>query len=56
MRTLLRRIAYALQKRRHERELADEIAFHRDMTQREIEACGVPSRDAAVAARPAGCW
>lgn len=49
MRTLLRRIAYALQKRRHERELADEIAFHREMKQREIEESGVPARDAAIA-------
>jgi putative ABC transport system permease protein len=51
MRKLLRRIAHALQTRRHERELADEIAFHREMTQQEIEARGVPSRDAAIEAR-----
>jgi predicted permease len=53
MRTLLRRIAYALQKRRHEQELADEIAFHREMKQQEIEASGVPRRDAAIEAQRA---
>jgi predicted permease len=53
MRTLLRRIAYALQKRRHERELADEIAFHREMKQQEIESSGLPSRDAAIEAQRA---
>lgn len=50
MRTLLRRIAHALQNRRHERELAEEIAFHREMKQQELEAGGVPARDAAIQA------
>ena len=53
MRTLLRRIVYALQRRRHERELADEIAFHREMKQQELEANGVPARDAVFEAQRA---
>ena len=53
MRTLLRRIAYAVQKRRHERELAEEIAFHREMKRQELEASGLPPRDAAIAAQRA---
>ena len=53
MRTLLRRLRYAIARRHLEHELEEEIAFHREMRQREIEADGTPPAAAASAARRA---
>jgi putative ABC transport system permease protein len=53
MRTLLRRLRYAIAHRRRERELEEEIAFHREMRRQELEAEGTPSAAAASAARRA---
>ena len=50
MRKLLRRLHYAVSQRRRERELSEELAFHRDMKQQEFESQGLPARDAAIAA------
>ena len=47
MRQVIRRAWYAIRRHRED-ELREEMAFHRDMKQRELEACGlapvVPSR------------
>src|ERR1700722_454670 len=53
MRQLLRRAWYAIRGRRLDDELAEEMAFHRAMTQREIEARGVEPTEAALATRRA---
>ena len=53
MRKLLRRLRYAVSQRRRERELSEELAFHRDMKQQEFESQGLPARDAAIAAQRA---
>ena len=53
MRKLLRRLHYAVSQRRRERELSEELAFHRDMKQQEFESQGLPARDAAIAAQRA---
>ncbi len=53
MRELLRRVRYLIHRGRFERELADEMAFHREMTARELEGRGLDSRDAALASRRA---
>jgi hypothetical protein len=53
MRMLLRRLRYALQQRRHERELAEELAFHREMKERELGDAGVPPVEIANAAQRA---
>jgi putative ABC transport system permease protein len=53
MRKLLRRLRYALAHRRFERELAEELAFHREMKQREFESRGLSGREAANAAQRA---
>jgi putative ABC transport system permease protein len=53
MRQLLRRVRYAMRRRRLDAELAEEMAFHRAMTQREIEARGVEPTEAALATRRA---
>jgi putative ABC transport system permease protein len=50
MKQLLRRVWYVLRQRQLDDELAEEMAFHRAMKQREIEHHGVDPSDAAVAA------
>src|SRR5687767_2466704 len=46
VRTLLRRVWYLVRLRRLDAELAEELEFHRAMTQRELERNGLPERDA----------
>src|SRR5580700_7942184 len=53
MRQLLRRLWSAIRQRRLDDELAEEMAFHRAMTQREIEAHGVEPTEAALATQRA---
>jgi len=53
MRKVLRRIWYVLRRRRAHDDLAEELAFHRDMAERALRAAGAGSDDAAVAARRA---
>ena len=48
---LLRRLRYLLQRHRHERELDDELQFHLEMKQRELESRGLDRAAAAAAAR-----
>ena len=47
---LLRRLGYLLHRRRREQDLADEIAFHRELAAREHRASGLPPEDAWRAA------
>jgi hypothetical protein len=42
---LLRRAWHALRRRKFESELADEIEFHRAMTQQDLEANGLGTAD-----------
>ena len=51
MTRLLRRLRYLLRRDRHERELDDELRFHLDMKQRELESRGVERVTAAATAR-----
>src|SRR5690242_1062111 len=53
IRTTVRRAWYLLRRRRVDADLAEELAFHREMKARELEAGGVPAADAALAARRA---
>ncbi|MBZ5557807.1 MAG: ABC transporter permease [Acidobacteriia bacterium] len=53
MRELLRRAWYFLRQRRLDDELAEEMEFHRAMTQCEIENRGVESTEASLAVRRA---
>jgi predicted permease len=53
MRKLLRRVWYVLHRRRAHDDLTEELAFHREMTQRELQAQGAESHEAAIAARRA---
>ena len=53
MTRLLRRLHYLVQRDRHERELHDELQFHLEMKQRELEASGVDRATAAATARRA---
>jgi hypothetical protein len=53
MRLLLRRLRYLVRRRRFEADLADEVAFHREMTQRELEARGLKPAEAVRATRRA---
>jgi len=50
MRQLARRLWTLLRRRRFEADLAEEMAFHREMTRRDLEASGVPPADARRAA------
>jgi putative ABC transport system permease protein len=43
---LLRRLAYLLHRRRREQDLADEIAFHRELAEQGHRAAGLPPEDA----------
>jgi predicted permease len=55
MRKLMRRVWYALQRRRYEAELAEEMDYHRERLQREREAEGLrPEHAAAVTRRDLG--
>ena len=51
MTRLLRRLRYLLQRDLHERELDDELRFHLEMKQQELEARGLERAAAATAAR-----
>ncbi len=53
MRKLLRRIWYVLHQRRVHDDLTEELAFHRDMKERELRAGGAEPHRAAFAARRA---
>jgi putative ABC transport system permease protein len=53
MRQLLRRAWHALRTRRFEADLAEELALHRELKQRELEARGANPMEAAFAARRA---
>jgi putative ABC transport system permease protein len=53
MRRLVRRLLYAIRHRRLEADLAEELDFHRDMKQRDLEAGGLRPTEAALAARRA---
>ena len=50
MRQLVRRVRYAIRRRRLESELAEEMEFHRAMTQQVLEADGLERPDAMRAA------
>jgi hypothetical protein len=51
MRDLLRRVWYVVRQRQFERELAEEIEFHRAMAQRDLEQRGIGTVTANHAAR-----
>ena len=51
MRKLMRRVLYALRLRRVEAELAEELDFHRERLQRDLEAGGLRPEHAAAATR-----
>ena len=53
MTRLLRRLRYLLQRDRHERDLDDELRFHLEMKQQELESRGLDRAAAATAARRA---
>jgi predicted permease len=50
MRQLLRRVWYAIRQRQFEADLAEEMDFHREMKQREVQQRGVEPEEAAFAA------
>ena len=50
MRRLLRRLVYLFRQDRFDAELAEELEFHREMKQRELEERGLAPIDAAFAA------
>jgi predicted permease len=50
MLAVLRRLWFAIRRRRFERELTEELAFHREMKQREFETAGLGAVDARRAA------
>ncbi len=50
---LIRRVRYWLRQRRHDTDLADELRFHQEEKQRELERGGVSRREASFAARRA---
>src|SRR5262245_56264574 len=53
MRSLLRRIWSLLRQRRLTADLAEELAFHEALKRHELEAAGLASSDARLAARRA---
>jgi putative ABC transport system permease protein len=53
MRELLCRLRYLIRYRRNDDDLAEELEFHREMKQRQLESAGLDSVSAAVAARRA---
>src|SRR5439155_18036633 len=53
MRQPFRRVWYLIRQHRLDAELAEEMAFHRDMKQQELEQGGLEPREAAFATRRA---
>ncbi len=53
MRRLIQRLRYWTGRRQAERELAEEMEFHRAMRQEELERSGMPDKEAAQASRRA---
>src|SRR4051794_19531541 len=53
MHSLLRRLAYVFQRRQFESDLAEEMACHREMKERELARNGVAPTDVAPATRRA---
>jgi putative ABC transport system permease protein len=53
MRELLRRLRYLIRYRRDEDDLAEELEFHREMKQRQLERNGLDPASATAAARKA---
>ena len=53
MARLFRRLVYVLRRQHHENDLAEELRFHLEMKQRELEASGLDPQTAARAARRA---
>src|SRR5579862_1579726 len=51
MRALLQRAWYLIRRRQFEADLAEELAIHRDMKERDLVEQGVAPREAAAAAR-----
>src|SRR5262245_13821029 len=51
MRKVLRRVKHFIRHRQVEADLAEELEFHRSMTETRIERSGVPALDAAYASR-----
>ena len=50
---LLRRLWYVFRQDRHERDLSEELRFHVEMKQQELEASGLDPETAAATARRA---
>ena len=50
---LFRRIAWWLQRKTHRAELAEEMAFHEELEERELEAAGLTPEEARAARRRA---
>ncbi len=53
MQKLLRRLRYAFRQDRRERDLSEELRFHVEMKQKELEASGLDPKTAATTARRA---
>src|SRR5437879_4648896 len=53
MRQFLRRAWYVLRRRQFEADLAEEMTFHREMAEHELERGGVDPADASISARRA---
>jgi len=53
MRQLLRRASFFIRRRRLDGDLAEEMAFHREMKQQELEQGGLEPREATFATRRA---
>ncbi len=53
MRKVLRRLRYLFRQRQAEADLADELAFHREMKEQELEAGGLAGTEARFAVRRA---
>ncbi|HXI31986.1 MAG TPA: ABC transporter permease [Vicinamibacterales bacterium] len=51
MRELIRRVTHLFRRRQFDADLAEEMAFHRAMTERALEDAGVERRDAALETR-----
>ena len=51
MRHLIRRVRQWLRWREFDADLSEEMAFHRALRERELEAGDMDARDAAIAAR-----
>src|SRR5262249_26870671 len=51
MREFLRRVRHLLRRRQFDADLAEEMAFHREMSERSLESSGVDRDEAVHAAR-----